>query len=140
MSYNKINYSICLVCIPTFNIFTFLVLIPRINCAVPSLKGLLKREGGGGITYFHTNPFQSDLSASVWCVFFFIWHHFYQYYNICVSQKETSLIASNQQIHDFYKIINLEFFFEFLKIIVESKFLISVNYSFNITKIAAMST
>ena len=55
MSYNKINCNICLVCIPTLNIFIFPVPIPWINCAVPSLKGLLKR--GGGITYFHTNPF-----------------------------------------------------------------------------------
>ena len=54
MSYNKINCNICLVCIPTLNIFIFPVPITWINCAVPSLKGLLKR---GGITYFHTNPF-----------------------------------------------------------------------------------
>ena len=33
--------------------------------------------------------------------------HFYHYY-VCVSQEEPSLIASNQQIYDFYKRIIFE--------------------------------
>ena len=48
---------------------------------------------------------------------------------ICVSQEECSPTGSNQQIHDFYK-----------KVIFESTFLISVNYSFNIIQIATVST
>ena len=54
---------------------------------------------------------------------------------ICVSQEEHSLIVPNQQIYDFYKWIIFE-----EKDIVESNFLILVNYSFNVIKIDAVST
>ena len=40
------------------------------------------------------------------CVYFVYLHHFYQYF--CVSHEELSLIASNQQICDFYKWIIFE--------------------------------
>ena len=45
---------------------------------------------------------------------------------ICVSQEETSLIASIQQMYE--QLLKR-------KDIVESKFLISVNYSFDVIKI-----
>ena len=49
-----------------------------------------------------TNPFQCYLSLSVWYVCFVYLHHFYQYY------LEPSLIATNQQIYNFYKWIIFE--------------------------------
>ena len=52
----------------------------------------------------------------------------------CFSQEEPSAIAPKQQIYDYYKWIIFE------KDIVESKFLVSVNYLFNALKIAAAST
>ena len=51
-----------------------------------------------------------------------------------ISQKEPSPIASNQ-----YMALTSEWFLK-RKGIMESKFLISVNYSFNIIKIVAMRT
>ena len=56
-------------------------------------------------------------------------HQFLQV--VCVSQEEFTLIESNQQICDFYKTVIFE-----NKDIVESKFLISANYSFNAIHIA----
>ena len=52
-----------------------------------------------------TNPFQCYLSLSVWCVClcFFLFIYTISIGIICVSQKEPSLIASNQQMYNFYK-------------------------------------
>ena len=47
--------------------------------------------------------------------------------------KELSLTASNQQIYDLYKIVEK-------KDIVENNILISINYLFNVIKLAAEST
>ena len=55
------------------------------------------------LSFILTNPFQCYLSLRVWCVCMCVvyLHHFCQF--IYVSQEEPSLIASNQQIYDFYK-------------------------------------
>ena len=53
-----------------------------------------------------TNPFQADLSLSdlrVFCLF-----TTFSISIICVSQDKPSLIASNQQIHDFFKLMIFE--------------------------------
>ena len=69
------------------------------------------------------------------CVCFVYLQHFCISVSIiCVSQEEPSLTATNQQICDFYKYIILK-----IKDIAESKVLISVNHSFNVIKIAAVS-
>ena len=73
MSYNKINCNICLVCIPTLNIFIFPVPIPWINCAVPSLKGLLKR-GGVSLTFTLTLSRIIFLRVFGVCVFFSLFY------------------------------------------------------------------
>ena len=61
-------------------------------------------------TYFLlTNPFQCYLSLSVWCVCLCVlFIYTISISIICVSQEEPSLIASNQQINDFYKWIIFE--------------------------------
>ena len=51
-----------------------------------------------------TNLFQCYLSVSVWCVCICVLFIYTTSISIiCVSQEEPCLIASNQQIHDFYK-------------------------------------
>ena len=52
------------------------------------------------LIFILTNPFQCYLSLSVWCVYMFIYNISISI--ICVSKDKPSLIASNQQIYDFY--------------------------------------
>ena len=110
------------------------------NGEVAKIGGVVLKKGWR-ITYFHTNPFQCYSSLSIWCVcvcvcvcecVVFICTSCISI--ICVSQEEPSLIASNQQICDFYKWIifkKKKHCGIFGKDIVKSKFLISVNYSLN---------
>ena len=72
------------------------------------LEGLFKKSGRVSLIFILTNPFQSYLSLSVSCVCMCVCVCVLFIYtpsisNICVSQDEPSLIASNQQIQDFSK-------------------------------------
>ena len=62
------------------------------------------------------------------CVYVFVLFIYTISISICVSQEEPSLTGFNQQIYDFYRGIVFE---KKIHCIVESKILISVNYSFN---------
>ena len=56
--------------------------------------------------FFLTNFFQCYLSLNVWCVCVcvcFLFIYTISISIICLSLEELSLIASNQQIYDFYK-------------------------------------
>ena len=71
----------------------------------------------------------------VFCLFTPLLYVSFFFHSICCFlQEEPSAIAPKQQIYDYYKWIIFE------KDIVESKFLVSVNYLFNALKIAAAST
>ena len=63
---------------------------------IGTLGGVILKKGG--ITYFHTIPFQCHFSQSVWyvCVLFI---YTTSISIICVSEKDPSLLqASNQQM------------------------------------------
>ena len=61
------------------------------------------------LTFILTNPFQCYLSLRVWCVCMCVLFIYTISISIIyVSQEEPSLIASNQQIYDFYKWIIFE--------------------------------
>ena len=56
------------------------------------------------LTFILTNPFQCYFSLRVWCVCMCVLFIYTISISIIyVSQEEPSLIASNQQIYDFYK-------------------------------------
>ena len=79
---------------------------------VGKMGGVFLKKGGGGggggggshtnTNVILTNPFQCYLSLSVWCVSV-LFIYTIPVSIICFSQEEPSLIASNPQIHDFYK-------------------------------------
>ena len=73
------------------------------NGGVDKISAVVLNKGVS-LTFILINPFQCYLSLSVWCVcvcVLFIYTIFISI--VCVSQEEPSLIASNQQINDFYK-------------------------------------
>ena len=77
-----------------------------ICCTVVLKKGVT-------LIFILTNPFQCYLSLSVWfvCVCVCVCVLFIYTISIsvnCVSLEELSLIASNQQIYDFYKLAIFE--------------------------------
>ena len=89
------------------------------------------KKGGVSLVFILTDSFQCYLSLSVCCVCVFVlFIYTISISIICVSYEEPSLIASNQQMYDFYHIVKIE----------DSKFLISVNCSLNVIKVAAVST
>ena len=96
----------------------------------PIKREVFVKKGGcfkkGGFTYFHSNPFQCYLSLNVWCACI-LFIYTISISIICVSQEEPSLTFTSES---FLK----------RKDIVESKFLMSVIYSFIVIKIAAVST
>ena len=61
-----------------------------------------KKKGEGVSLIFITNPFQCYLCLSVWGVCILL-IYITSISILCVSQKELSLIASNQQTYDIYK-------------------------------------
>ena len=65
------------------------------------------KRGGLSLIFILTNPFQCYLSLSVWCVCV-LFIYTVSISIICVSQEEPNLIASNQQMYDFYKWIIFE--------------------------------
>ena len=69
--------------------------------------------------------------------FFFLLVYIISIIILCISWEEPSLIDSNQQIRDFYKIVTFEN--QINCETLQSKIFISANYSFNIIQIAAVN-